>query len=59
MNLLLLLFCQTLTTVLITDVAMVDRVWMVSATTRVVAQQDILVITVKRVGWRSPQFNYI
>lgn len=33
--------CQTLTTVLITHVVMVDRVWMVSATTHAIAQRDI------------------
>lgn len=36
---------------------MVDRVWMESATTHVAAHQDIRVIVVKRVGWRSPELN--
>ena len=35
----------------------VDRVWMVSATTHVAAQQDIRVIIVRRVGRRSPELN--
>ena len=31
---------------------------MVSATIHVAAQQDILVIIVKRVGWLSPELNH-
>lgn len=46
-----------MTTVLVTHVLMVDRVWMESALTHVDAHQDIRVIIVKRVGWPLPELN--
>ena len=49
--------CQILTTVSATHAVMVDRVWMVSATTHVTANQGIQVVIVKEVSSRSSKFN--